>query len=183
MKFKPAQKPGKLVVELDQPESLASLTRPLSPIQLKKILVPTDFSEVSRQALRYAIPFAREFGATVILLFVAQLSFPGSEFVDVNLAKLETDMREGAVQQLQQWSQHCVAARLPVQTLVRIGAPVEEIVRAAQELDVDVIIMSTHGHTGLAHALLGSITEKVVRHARCPVLVVRPKEHEFVKES
>jgi len=71
-------------------------------------------------------------------------------------------------------------AGLKVQTAVREGAPFYEIVRFARELDVDLIVMGTHGHRGLAHVLLGSVTEKVVRKAPCPVLTVRHPEHEFV---
>jgi nucleotide-binding universal stress UspA family protein len=66
-------------------------------------------------------------------------------------------------------------------TLLRTGQPHTEIVEAARELGADLIVLSTHGHTGLTHALLGSTAEKVVRHAPCPVLVVREKEHEFVR--
>ena len=68
----------------------------------------------------------------------------------------------------------------PVKTLVRTGSPADEIVDAAKEMGVDLIILSTHGRTGLKHLLLGSMTENVVRRAPCPVLVVREREREFV---
>jgi len=70
--------------------------------------------------------------------------------------------------------------RYTIHREVREGTPFYEIVRFAQEQDIDLIVMGTHGHTGLAHMLLGSVTEKVVRRAPCPVLTVRHPEHEFV---
>ena len=67
-----------------------------------------------------------------------------------------------------------------MQTEVGVRAPFTEIIRFAKDKDIDLIVMGTHGHTGLAHVLLGSVAEKVVRKAPCPVLTVRHPEHEFV---
>jgi len=73
-----------------------------------------------------------------------------------------------------------IKPRLIEKTLVRFGKPFQEICDAARGLKVDLIVISTHGYTGLKHAVLGSTAERVVRHAPCPVLVVREQEHEFV---
>lgn len=151
-------------------------------LALKRILAPTDFSKHSDNALRYACAFAEQFGAEVHLLYVAQdmvamLPEPGL-FVPPSgdyLAELEQSARE----QLQTRPDPQIAGKLTVIREVRQGAPFVEIVRYAKENDVDLIIMGTHGRSGLAHVLLGSVAEKVVRKAPCPVLTVRPSDHQF----
>jgi nucleotide-binding universal stress UspA family protein len=142
--------------------------------------VPTDFSECSRQALRYAVPLAREFDASIYLLFVVQVNYPSAEVIDVNLPKLEAELREQGERQLRTLLERDIGGQVPAQAVVRTGQPMDEILHAAETLDIDLIILSTHGRTGLAHVFLGSTAEKVVRHARCPVFIVREKEHEFV---
>lgn len=146
----------------------------LPAFQLKKILVPVDFSTCSLKALRYAIPFATQFGAELILLHVIPL-FPPAEGV------LPADPGEDVHERLAALRATAGAAAGGI-TLVRRGTPHSEILDVAQELDVGLIILSTHGHTGLEHLLLGSVAEKVVRHAGCPVLIVREHEHEFVED-
>ena len=178
MKFKPARKPGRLAVELGERDSLSALAMP--PIRLKRILVPTDFSECSRQALRYAVPFARQFDASIVLLFVAQVNFPGAEVIDVNVARLETELRVSGERQLKALLEREIGGAVPARAVVRTGQPVSEILHVAETMDIDLIVISTHGRTGLAHVFLGSTAEKIVRHAKCPVFVVREKERDFV---
>jgi len=181
MKFKPAHKPGEVIMELKSGDALPAPARDdSSPIQLKRILVPTDFSDCSRQALRYAVPFAKEFGAALHLLYVVQVNYPTPEMVDFNLPQYEADMRRSAEKQLSVLAGQEIAGATPTQLVVRSGSPFQEIIRAAETLDIDLIIIATHGRSGLAHVLLGSTAERVVRHAPCPVFVVRQKEHEFV---
>ena len=150
-------------------------------LQIKSILVPIDFSPPSKKALAYAVPFAQQFGAKVTLLHVVELvatpdfanSFPlvmeNDKVLAVSQGRLEHVIKEEAI-----------VPMLIEKTLVRYGRSFHEIAEAARMLKVDLIIISTHGYTGLKHALLGSTTERVVRHAPCPVLVVREREHEFV---
>jgi nucleotide-binding universal stress UspA family protein len=76
-----------------------------------------------------------------------------------------------------------VKGLVPVTSLVRMGDPSREIIAAAKELEIDLIILATHGRTGLSHFLLGSTAEKVVRRAGCPVLIVRDEEHEFLVDT
>lgn len=178
MKFKPARKQGQLVVEINERDSLSTLEKP--PIRLKRILVPTDFSECSRQALRYAVPFAKEFDASVVLLFVAQVNFPSAEVIDVNFARLETELRESGERQLKTLLDREIGGEIAAQAVVRTGQPVSEILHVAETMDIDLIVISTHGRTGLAHVFMGSTAEKVVRHAHCPVFVVRERERDFV---
>jgi universal stress protein A len=180
VKFKPTHKTGGVVVELGPQESqLPADSREQVPsrlpvFQLKKILVPVDFSDCSRKALQYALPFARQFEAELALIHVVQAYVAVPELVPVEV--VSTRDAEADLEKLRQMS--CGAVRSRV--VVRVGLPHREITEAAKELGSDLIILSTHGHTGFAHVLLGSTAERVVRHAPCPVLVVREREHEFV---
>jgi nucleotide-binding universal stress UspA family protein len=153
-------------------------------IDLHRILVPTDFGKSSHNALKYGLAFARKFGAEVWLLHVVQ---------DLSLFIPEAVM--AAPPPVPPVDQFVAAARTALERVVAglnvegvtvhaevgVGPPFDEIVRMASEKAVDLIVMGTHGHTGLAHVLLGSVAEKVVRRAPCPVLTVRHPEHEFVR--
>lgn len=179
MKVKPGAAPGKVVVELgpDEKEIPGLKTeKSVEPIfALRRILVPLDFSDCSRKALQYAIPLARQFKAEITLIHVAQ-SYPmAAELGDLE----QQDVRE-AEKELKSIQS---TVRVPVKTVVRTGAPHKEIVHAATELGMDMIVLATHGRTGLAHALLGSTAEKIVRLAGCPVLIVREREKEFIVED
>jgi len=146
--------------------------------ELKHILVPTDFSKSSHQALRYAVSLARMTGSQVTVLHVIKILPLESEGLSVLLG---SDPFIGANNNLEKMCKKAhVEPALLRNTLVREGIPHQEIADAARELNVDLIILATTGHTGLSHVLLGGTTERVVRHAPCPVLVVREKEREFI---
>ncbi len=152
-------------------------------IDLHRILVPTDFSKHSTNALRYAAAFAEKFGAELYLLHVVQdlaLFIPEAVSVAPPIAPPVEQMTAAVRAALEKVVRDANLQGLTVHTDVREGTPFYEIIQAAKEKDVDLIIMGTHGHSGLAHVLLGSVTEKVVRKAPCPVLTVRHPEHEFV---
>ncbi len=154
-------------------------------INLKRILVPTDFSEHSHNALRYAAAFADKFGAEIYLLHVFQdlaVFQPDAVTVGPPAAPPLEQMTAAARAALDQAVSQLHLERLTVHPEVREGSPFDEIVRLAQEKDVDLIVMGTHGRGWLAHVLLGSVTEKVVRKSPCPVLTVRHPEHEFVQD-
>ena len=148
---------------------------------IKSILVPIDFSAPSKKALAYAVPFAEQFGAKLTLLNVVEpvatpdfaKSFPLAMENDEVMAECKREL-ERVVKQAG------VSPKLIEKTLVRFGRSFHEIADAARTLKVDLIVIATHGYTGLKHALLGSTTERVVRHAPCPVLVVRENEKESV---
>lgn len=143
---------------------------------LKRILVPVDFSPCSEKALAYAVPFARQFGAELTLLHVVQPYPPIAE-----MGPVDTDVVQEAKQDLEKL--RAQVGIPPACSLLRVGDPDLEILDAAKTLGIDLIILSTHGRTGLGHLLLGSTTEKVVRHAPCPVLVVREHERDFIAPS
>ena len=135
---------------------------------VKTILVPTDFSETSEAALHYAAEMALTSGARLYLMHVPgktgehfEANFPHGQF--------EATVRKG----LSSFLTTEQIERLRPEYAVRVGTPAEEIVRYADLCDVDLIVMGTHGRTGIAHALMGSVAEQVVRVAPCPVLLVR----------
>jgi nucleotide-binding universal stress UspA family protein len=153
-------------------------------ISLHRILVPTDFSEHSKNALRYAAAFADKFGAEIYLLHVFQdLAIFQPDAVTVGPPAMPPidEMLAAARTALQRSLQDCPIKNVKCHLEVREGAPFEEIVDFAKETDIDLIVMGTHGRGWLAHVLMGSVAEKVVRKAPCPVLTVRHPEHEFVK--
>ena len=182
MKVKPSSKQGHVVVEVgDKDEQiLADGAGTPASFQLRKILVPTDFSDCSKKALQYAIPFAKQFGASLTLLNVVQISYPTGELGPMEPPISETELAETVQKQLAGLIEQEIAGRVSATALVRIGRPTEEILLTAREQELDLIIISTHGHTGLKHVLLGSTAEHVVRRAPCPVLTVREHEHDFV---
>jgi nucleotide-binding universal stress UspA family protein len=181
MKIRPIRKPGGVVVELGSKEAQIPNVAKVSPplLKVKKILIPVDFSDCSKKALQYAVPFAKQFDASLVLLSVVEPCVPVPEITRVDWELIESVRRTGGEAELAKLKQ-TLNNDVKVETVLRVGRPYVEIVRAAKELSVDLILLSTHGHTGLAHMFLGSTAECVVRHAGCPVLVVREREHEFV---
>jgi len=147
---------------------------------LKRIVVTTDFSEASKKALPYAIAFARKFEASLVLLYVVPAHLP-AELSHIGIVLDEKRLMDEARERMPRFRQAELDPHLHVDTLVVSGGPAHEICRTAEAQAADLIVMATHGHTGLKHFLVGSVTENVVRHAPCPVLVVREREHEFVK--
>ena len=144
--------------------------RKQATLSVKTILVPLDFSDESRKALAYAAPFARQFGAEIVLLHVVEPVATPDFAKSFPLALDNEKLMNAARDQLDHISR---LEGVRGKTLVRYGRSFQEIAGAARGLKADLIILSTHGYTGLKHVLLGSTTERVVRHAPCPVLVVR----------
>jgi nucleotide-binding universal stress UspA family protein len=147
--------------------------------RVRKILCAVDFSEPSREALHYAADLAARFGADLVLLHVYQL--PGYAFPEgIVLAGPEVlaDLLGRIDASLQSWRTEAVARGANrVEITTAQGAPWSEIVRTAGEGGYDLVVVGTHGRTGLGHALLGSVAERVVRKAPCPVLTVRADHH------
>jgi len=155
---------------------------PMAPLRfrLKRVLVPVDFSEPSRKAIRYAYEFAGQFGARLTLLHVVEpLSYP-PDFAMVPLLPPDVEGRRilELTKHLEELARS-VAGGVETEAVVITGRPWQGVVDHAKSSETDLIVVSTHGYTGLKHVLLGSVTEKIVRHAPCPVLVVRDEEHDF----
>jgi nucleotide-binding universal stress UspA family protein len=180
MKIKPSGKSGGVVVELSPRETQipgeSDIGKLLTAFALKKILVPVDFSECSIKALQYSVPMAKQFGAETVLVHVMQYPYLAAE-----AAVFEREALQAERDELDSLMRR-VSKIVPSRVILRTGKPADEIVQVASETDADLIILSTHGRSGFSHALLGSVAERVVRLAPCPVLVVREKERDFVTE-
>jgi nucleotide-binding universal stress UspA family protein len=152
-------------------------------IDLNRILVPIDFSEHSKKALRYAIPFAKQFNASIDLLYVVEPTIYPADFSfgQVGFPNVEDELRQRGAEELDALLRKEIGRQVPAKKVIRTGKAFYEIDQYAREEGVDLIIIATHGHSGVEHVLFGSTAEKVVRHAPCPVLVVRMAEKEFVK--
>jgi nucleotide-binding universal stress UspA family protein len=150
------------------------------PKQFSKILAPTDFSDPSRVAVDYAVDMVAP-GGTIILCHVVDdipLTY-GYVGVAVPPPELGRKLADEAANELKRFVPDKVPPGVTVKRKVLHGSAFVAIVRLAREENVDVIVMGTHGRSGLKHILIGSVAEKVVRKSPCPVLVVRPPDAQF----
>jgi nucleotide-binding universal stress UspA family protein len=153
-------------------------------IALKQVLVATDFGEASDAALLYGRTIAMKFGATLHVVHVADNVFThafGPESTAL-LPTIQTDIERAARQRLTELLTDSDRSGPPTKSMVlTASAPAFAIVDYATDNDIDLIILGTHGRKGLEHVVLGSVAEKVVRMAPCPVLTVHHPEHDFVQ--
>jgi nucleotide-binding universal stress UspA family protein len=151
-------------------------------LQLRKILLPTDFSGCANYALPYAATIARATGATIICVHVVEPIVPAVGYSGLAEPMPMTDISEqledSAERELPQLADCEEFNGLEVEEVIAHGDAAAEIVRVAGEHEVDLIVVSSHGRTGLGRIIFGSTAEAVVRHATCPVLVVKPPPHE-----
>ncbi len=142
----------------------------------KRICCPIDFSDASRAAMEVASDLARRFDAELVLLHAYPI--PGYTFPDGSIVaspRMMQELADQAEKHLADWQKEAAGLGAPrVSTAKAIGEPAGEIVGYAAEQGMDLLVLGTHGRTGLEHALMGSIAERVVRKARCPVLTVHP---------
>ena len=153
-------------------------------IELKTILVPTDFSECSNAAVKYGAALAKAFGATLHLFNVVQDPYTlpwGADGFAAPIGDMLADWEAQAKARLAESIPTTAAANTIVTT--RVGSPYTEIVRYAAQNHIDLIVLGTHGRGAIGHLLLGSVAERVVRTAPCPVLTVRHPQREFVVEK
>lgn len=148
-------------------------------MRIQNILCPVDFSDPSREALHFAADLASQFGATLTLLNVYQM--PGyalPEGVVVAGPQVLTEMVDSIERELERWRSAATSRGVKdVRVATAMGTPHTEINRAARQGQHDLVVIGTHGRTGLKHVLLGSVAERVVRTAPCPVLTVRAADH------
>jgi universal stress protein A len=151
-------------------------------IEIRRILVPIDFSEHSKNALKYAIPYAQQFNASIDLLYVVEPTIYPADFSfgQIGFPNVEEELRTRGSEELENLMTKEISGKVLSRKVVRTGKPFYEINQYALEEQISLIIIATHGHSGMEHILFGSTAEKVVRKAPCPVLVVRTGEHEFV---
>ncbi|HEY4485645.1 MAG TPA: universal stress protein [Nitrospiria bacterium] len=148
-------------------------------ITLHRILTATDFSDYSKEALGYAVHMARSFGAELYLLHVFEAPFFSHSGVSPNVRPevhqwiLELKKEEG--KRLESLAEEVRHQGAKVHPIFKEGTPFLEILKTAGEIPADLIVLGTHGRTGLSHVLMGSVAERVVRKSSCPVFTVKPK--------
>jgi len=147
-------------------------------VNLKRILLTTDLSEESLVALDYANTLSLLYGARLTILYVDNVAPPAMYTIhvpDFEGGQFQHDALEHAKKALEEFVRLHIPASVNVTPAVRLGRPVEEINRFVEEEAIDLVVMATHGRTGLRHAIMGSVAEKVVRTSLVPVLTVKPK--------
>jgi universal stress protein A len=149
---------------------------PTTALAIRKILVPIDFSVHSKNALKYAVPMAGQFAAALHLVYVVEPTIYPADlgFGQVVLPGVEEELRQKGGMELQALIEREIAGTVPATYAVRTGNPHHEILDEAEEQHVDLIIVATHGHSGVEHMLFGSTADRIVHHAPCPVLTIRP---------
>lgn len=143
----------------------------------KTILVPTDLSAYSLSALQYAVEIAKLFEAKITVLHVCESKKPSTK-KSGGIQKKDSRSKEvkNIREQLSRLLVNYNVVAQSLQIFIKHGSPVREIIHTSRDLPADLIVMSTHGRTGLHHVLMGSVAEKVVRYSTCPVLTIKPEE-------
>ena len=152
-------------------------------LSIKTVLVPTDFSDASESALNYGKAMAEAFGASLHVLHVMEDLLAHAWAAEVYVASmpnLRDEIERESRQRLGTMLTPEDVKRLRAEIALVAGNPFIEIIRYAKANNIDLIVMGTHGRGPIAHMLLGSVAEKVVRKSPCPVLTVREAQHEFV---
>jgi nucleotide-binding universal stress UspA family protein len=156
--------------------------RSATSLQLRKVLVPTDFSGCANYALPYAAAIARATGATIMCVHVVEPIVPAVGYTGLAepmpIADISEQLEDSAERELPRLAECEEFNGLDVEEVIVHGDAAAEIVRVAGEHRVDLIVVSSHGRTGLGRIIFGSTAEAVVRHASCPVLVVKPPPQE-----
>lgn len=148
---------------------------------IKNILLPTDFSNLSLSAARYAVDIAKQYGAKVHLLNVLEKTPPILTIRSLDLSEekiiktIDDDAQNSLKKALEKINQDKSVEIVPV---IKKGIDFETIIDYSESNKIDLIVIATHGRTGILHTLLGSVAEKVIRYAKCPVLVITPSETE-----
>ncbi len=146
-------------------------------MDIRTIVVPVDFSEYSEKAFTWALALAEKWRSRIVLLHVVPVPIPAPIVMGVhfNLTDFAAALLEDAKAKAKEFVARSGSKTAQIEAKVISGQPFLEICRVAEQEKADVIIMGSHGRTGLSHVLLGSVAERVVRHASCPVLVVGKK--------
>lgn len=151
-------------------------------MRVRSILFPTDFSDCGNYALPFAASLARTFGASIICVHVIEPIVPTVGYSGMTeplpMADISEQLEDSAERELPKIAEREECAGLEVEELIAHGDAASEIVRIARERQIDLVVISSHGRTGLGRILFGSTAEAVVRHASCPVLVVKPSQDE-----
>jgi universal stress protein A len=150
--------------------------------KIKNILVPITFTEDSKAILDNAVTIAEKFKAKITVFHVLREPKVDLSEIDFELGfieKIKANQEEEAEKELKQLISEPFLKKCQIKTDMRWGQPFVEIVNEAKKLKADLIVMGTHGRTGLSHVLIGSVAEKVLRLAPCPVMVIRKKDYKY----
>ncbi|MDT5120578.1 MAG: hypothetical protein QOC96_60 [Acidobacteriota bacterium] len=151
-------------------------------MKIQSILLPTDFSECANYALSYATDLARQFKASIICVSVVEPVVPTVGYTGIAeplpMTDISEQLEDSATQELPKIAECEECNGLDIEEVIAHGDAAAEIVRVARERNVDLIVLASHGRTGWGRILFGSTAEAVVRHATCPVLVVKPPPEE-----
>ncbi len=154
-----------------------SASRQRHKVSVNHILLPFDFSIHSKNALRYAVLMAKEFDASLHLVYVVEPTLYPADlgFGQVVLPEVEDELVDEGERKLQSVIEDHIGREVDATAVVRRGKPHQEILLEAEKRKIDLIIVPTHGHTGVEHMLFGSTAERIVRNAKCPVMTLRPE--------
>jgi nucleotide-binding universal stress UspA family protein len=149
-------------------------------IEVNKVLVAVDFSKESQLAAKFAVSIAHEYKAKLYVIHVVTPlpSSLGAEVPDFDSFQRQYIERFG--EDLKRVIPEKIKRIIEVEEILEVGEPYHMIVEKAKELDVDIIVLATHGRTGISHILLGSVAERVIRHAPCPVFAIRNPKDKYV---
>ncbi|MFA5074448.1 MAG: universal stress protein [Nitrospirota bacterium] len=150
-------------------------------MQIKTILFPTDFSNGARAAMDHAVSLAQNYHAKLILLHVIQDIAVSEWYIppSLSVSAITEDLEKNAQQEMEKWAADLSVNIKNMEKIVVRGVPFVEIIKTARDKNADLIVIGTHGRTGIDHMLFGSTAEKVVRKSPCPVLTVRIVGKEF----
>jgi nucleotide-binding universal stress UspA family protein len=141
--------------------------------RIRRILVPVDFSAHSLKALDEAVDFSQPYKAELILMFAVERGYYESPMLVPDSGALLEQQAKAAEEKLEEIARSLGKRGVECRTSVEFGVAHQAIIDAARDLDASLIVMSTHGRTGPAHVLIGSVAERVVQHAECPILLLR----------
>ncbi len=149
-------------------------------LKISKILVPLDFSEYSKMALDYAIAFAKKFQSELILVYVIEPIVYPSDFGlgQIPINQVDFEIQSKAEEELRKIINEKIPQEIKANYIVKTGKPFIEIINTAEETKSELIIIASHGHTGIEHILFGSTAEKVVRKSPVPVLTLRMRNEQ-----
>ena len=145
-------------------------------VRQQRLLVPVDFSDASLQGLCYATKLAAQLMASLFVVHVVPANYGWLGIGKEESHDLDKSLEHQAFKRLRTFVDHNTSRNIPTDLEVRVGQPAEEIVAAARQSKSDLIVLSTHGLTGLDRYLIGSVTDRVARMAPCPVLLVPPEK-------
>jgi universal stress protein A len=179
MKVKTSGRSKRVVLELE-PREAALPAVAVPELDIKRVLAPVDFSESSRKAFHYAYHFARQFQAELMLLHIIVSDSDPAKKRSAKEDKAYAAFHEATARRLSEWRNE-ITSEVSVKAVIREGTSAPQaIIEAGRDSNSDLIVIGNHGRSGLAAVFIGSTAERVVRHAPCPVLVIRERGKDFI---